>query len=150
MAGGLINTNARSQSQEVGKIHDIISTFVKNVTAAKTDAAVDNFALLVRIPAFCNEVVTAKAAFDAMGFPGGTTKTILENDRGYADWTGAHTTAMNDVITLAGTLKTTVEGEVDNFPMSYTAAGALQWITGDATAEATIIAIIDDIIAEEL
>ena len=124
-----INIDASSQLREVNIIHNQVSEFCLFLRDVVQPGIGTSYSQVLQIPAKAKRLIDAKTRFDGLGFSGAKTKSALENDLDYSDWTATHTSDMNDIITKAATIQSFIESNVANFPASYNAQHQLQYVT---------------------
>ena len=131
----LATKHAHSQAVEYGKL----------LQRAKDNIG-GNYADVIQIPAYTYSLLNAKAAFDALAVSGPRLTFIMETALGlYEDWS-AQSADFNAVFTKAPTLRTLVENNIDEFPLTFTATGRQQFATASASIQTSLATQLDNIL----
>lgn len=140
------NADASSQIRSVVLLHREIAEYVGFLRDVVQPAIGTSYNDAVKIPARSQRVIDAKALFDGFGYPGATTKAILEKDMGYSDWTATHTADLNDIVTKAAALRDLVEANIAQFPPSYDGEHKMVFVTANTATQNALNSNINDIL----
>ena len=136
-----INADASDQQLAVKLLHNEMAAWIKfliNDVEAKIGT---EYSGVLKIPVRAQRFIDAKDSFDGKTFPGSLTKTLLQDNLGYADWSLANTADVDGLVAGAAAIRDAIELITDDFPESY-ASHKMVYVTATPAVQATLQALI--------